>query len=171
MSDLKYRDKILTNYILKRNWDVNDDLEFKLVVECIKIQKNAVKKYKGNPPKRSIIQKKFIVLDNNNKNIGHIADILMKYPFIYDYEWFVEKNYSNMGRGDIVLTNGKNEYLIIEFKYIDKSLIGRTQRVKRTRKRKEVKEQALFYKNSFKKLNPNAKCIAIAYTNEGIYLV
>ena len=36
-------------------------------------------------------------------------------------------------------------FTITEFKYIDKSLIGRTQRVKRTRKRKEVKEQAIFY--------------------------
>ena len=171
MSNLKYRDKILTNYILKRNWDIEDDLEFGLVVNAINIQKNAFKKYKGKPPQRTIIQKKYIVYDDDNKIQGHIADILMKYPFVYDYEWFVEKNYSNMGRGDIVLTDGKNNFLIIEFKYIDKSLIGRTQRVKRTRKRKEVKEQATFYKNAFKKLNPGAKCTAMAYTNEGIYLV
>lgn len=160
----KNRDSVIYNYLRDRSWD--SDPEFLLMREASIIQHKDERKFKIKKDSKHLV-----LLDINDKPIGYVGKLLTKYPFTFEHEWFVYKNYANMGKGDIIMTDGKNNFLIVEFKYIDPRSAGKTQRVKRTKKRKEVKEQAKFYVDAFKKLNPNANVIGMAYTNEEITLV
>lgn len=67
------------------------------------------------------------------------------YPFLYDYEWEVHPGFSNGGRGDLVFTDGQGNFAVVEAKFIDNDRTGRTARVKRTKSRGQVREQALTY--------------------------
>ena len=160
----KKRDGIIYSYLRDRSWD--DDPEFLLMREASIIQHKDEKKYMINPKSKHLI-----LLDKQEKPSGYVGDVLKKFPYTYEHEWFVYKNYAYMGKGDIIMTDGKNSFLVVEFKYIDPRSAGKTQRVKRTKKRKEVKEQAKFYVEAFRKSHPNAKVSGMAYTNEEITLV
>src|SRR5262249_23868198 len=55
---------------------------------------------------------------------------LFFYPFICEWEGEVYPGRSDLGKGDIILTDGEERYLIVEAKILSKSS-GRTQRNKR----------------------------------------
>ena len=160
----KNRDNVIYSYLRDRSWD--SDPEFLLMREASIIQHKDEKKFKIKKDSKHLI-----LYDVNDEPTGYVGKMLTKFPFTYEHEWFVYKNYANMGKGDIIMTDGKNNYLVVEFKYIDPRSAGKTQRVKRTKKRREVKDQAKFYMDAFKKLHPNAKVFGMAYTNEEINLV
>lgn len=98
--------------------------------------------------------------------------ILSKYPYVYDYEWEVFDGASNLGKGDLVFTNGKSNFLIVECKYIDLEAQGRTARTRKTKKRKEIKDQPKKYISCFKKKHPEAVSInGLGISNEeSIYI-
>lgn len=93
--------------------------------------------------------------------------LMAKLPYIYDYEWEVVPGHSNQGKGDLVLTDGRDSYLIVEMKWLTEAS-GKTARTKRNKSRKDVVTQAIHYAKLFGNKYPDAKRIIPAtYTNEG----
>lgn len=98
-----------------------------------------------------------------------IGNYLKDYPFIYDYEWEVLPGLTNYGKGDLVFTDGKGNFLIVECKFIDLNDSGSTARTKRRKKRRHVEEQTPKYMMEFKSKHPNVKkVIGLGVTNEKI---
>jgi hypothetical protein len=98
--------------------------------------------------------------------VARSAELLPAHPFLIDDEWDVVAGETNQGRGDLVFTDGEGGYAVVEVKYLrDRS--GRTARSKRTKSRKEVREQAVTYARAIaSRIGPDAKVSAYAYTNE-----
>ena len=46
-----------------------------------------------------------------------IKNYLKIYPYIYDYEWEVVHGHNNHGKGDLVFTDSRGNFLIVECKY------------------------------------------------------
>ena len=86
-------------------------------------------------------------------------ELLSKYPYVYDYEWEVSDGASNLGKGDLVFTDSKRNFLVVECKYIDIYDQGRTARTRRTMKRKKIKEQTQNYVLYFKNKHSEAKSV------------
>ncbi len=142
--EIKERDKIIRSYLLGRTWDNND--EFKLVRNVISLE---------YPDKQ-------------------LCENLQLYPYLFDYEWEVVAGLSNLGKGDLIFTDNKNNFLILECKYLDSlPLYGssRTARTKRTQKRKDVKVQVTKYMKAFSELykweSGKNSIKGISITNEG----
>ncbi|MEO1744208.1 MAG: hypothetical protein AAFR99_20675 [Cyanobacteria bacterium J06629_9] len=76
--------------------------------------------------------------------------LLPDYPYVIDDEWDVEPGHTQHGRGDLIFTDGRGCFAVVEVKYIDLGGVNRTgsSRTKRTRnnrKRKKLREQAPKY--------------------------
>lgn len=84
--DLKFRDDVIRTYILKRDWDENN--EFQLTQKIVSL------KYHD------------IMLNQS----------LQKYPYIFDYEYEVVPNLPQHGKGDLMLTDGEKNALIVKKK-------------------------------------------------------
>jgi len=80
--------------------------------------------------------------------------LFKKYPYIYNYEYFVEPPYSHIGKGDLILTSGRKNYLIVEAKYFDNISSGKTASRRRGQHRSDVRKQAKYFGNAFKNQNP-----------------
>lgn len=78
--------------------------------------------------------------------------IRVHYKYVYDLDWKADFPNGLFGRGDLVLTDGKGNFLVVEAKYID-PLEGKTMRTRRTKKRKEVLNQTQTYLEAFRKQN------------------
>ena len=99
-------------------------------------------------------------------------ELLSKYSYVYDYEWEVFDGASNLGKGDLVFTNDKRDFLIVECKYIDIDDVGSTARRRRTMKRKKIKEQTEKYIYSFKNKHPEVESVkGLGITNEGFICI
>jgi hypothetical protein len=97
-------------------------------------------------------------------------ELLAKYPYICEHEWKINKFLPQRGVGDLVFTDGKGNYMVMEVKWLN-SRSGPTQRTKRRKKRKKVKKQALKYGKAYFRKHPEAKSIiAVAATNEGFII-
>ncbi len=93
--------------------------------------------------------------------------LLAEYPFLYDDEWEVQPGQSNLGKGDLVFTDGEGRFAVIEVKYLN-PYTGKTARVKRNKQRNQVVEQAKRYAEEFQRLHPEAtSVVAMTYTDEG----
>ncbi|TKJ21034.1 MAG: hypothetical protein CEE43_11235 [Promethearchaeota archaeon Loki_b32] len=140
IDNIKLKDKRLRDYILSvdRNiaWHLNGD--FTLV--------------------QSIIKQQTILLENSSKNSNRMDEVLIKYCYIFDYEWDVVSGMSQYGVGDLVFTDGNENYLVIEVKQLSYGS-GRNQCVARRKARRRVEEQAIKYMNAFRKKHPEAKSI------------
>ena len=66
------------------------------------------------------------------------------FPLVFDFEWEVAPGHPNEGRGDLLLTDGAGRFAVVEAKHID-ARSGPTARVKRTKSRGHVREQAVQY--------------------------
>ncbi len=101
-----------------------------------------------------------------------IYDIITKnlfkytYPYLYEYEWEVVPNRPQKGKGDLVFTDGKQSFLIVECKYINQNS-GKTARIVRRNKRRKVERQAISYALKYAQRNPAAILIGYVHiTNE-----
>lgn len=81
--------------------------------------------------------KRQLVLD------GH--PVLARFPYLIDDEWEVCPGATNLGRGDLVFTDGQGAFAVVEVKYIDRERTGRTARAKRNDSRGKVIDQARSY--------------------------
>lgn len=105
------------------------------------------------------------------KLVGEGHPKLADFPLIHDYEWEVECGRTDLGRGDLVYTDGKGNFAVVEVKFIDISRSGSTARVKRTKSRTQVRNQAFVYADAFLKM-PGKDVItvrAFAYTDDIIH--
>ena len=99
-----------------------------------------------------------------------IENYIDKYSYIYDYEWEVIDGFTNYGKGDLVLTDAQDNFLIIECKYINLDETGKTARTKRRKNRRHIEMQTPKYITAFKWKTPEAKTvIGLGVTNEGIF--
>lgn len=107
---------------------------------------------------KSIIKYQTDLLFNNSEPVDKIEIALIQFLFIYAYEWEVEPGFSQFGKGDLLLTDGNLNFLIIEVKELS-PFSGRNQCVARTKARKLVKKQTEKYIAVFKKIKPNLNSI------------
>lgn len=89
------------------------------------------------------------------------------FPYVHLHEWEVVPGRSQFGKGDLVFTDGKDSYLIVECKYINHDS-GKTARARRRNKRRKVEYQAKMYAENFlRHRQPGAKSISfVPITNE-----
>jgi hypothetical protein len=101
--------------------------------------------------------------------------LLPQYPYVIEDEWDVIDSRTDLGRGDLVFTDGTGCFAVVEVKWIDLDSGSRTGSTKRTsnhKKRRKVEEQAIEYANNYRiKLSANelidVKSIeAFYFTNE-----
>ncbi len=99
---------------------------------------------------------------------GQITHELLKlHPYLYDYEWEMVEGRTDLGKGDLLLTNGRDSFLIVEIKFLD-SDSGSTARTRRTKKRTKVIDQTFDFMVDFQKLHNDKKVFGLAITNEGV---
>ena len=83
------------------------------------------------------------------------TQLLPDYPYVIEDEWEVEPGRTDLGRGDLVFTDGAGCFGVVEVKWLDLESTGRTGTTKRTsnrKKRRAVEEQALTYANLYTEL-------------------
>ena len=107
---------------------------------------------------KSIIRYQNTLFLNNSEPVDKIEMALIQFPFIYAYEWEVEPDFSQFGKGDLLLTDGYMNFLLMEVKELS-TFSGRNQCVARTKARKQVKKQTDKYMLAFRKLHPELKSI------------
>eukprot|EP01083_Nonionella_stella_P019127 53165_1 len=103
-----------------------------------------------------------------------IREVLDRHPFkmLYADEWDVVPGFTQYGRGDLVFKHPDSEvFLVVETKYITMNA-GRTSRIRRTRGRRTVVDQALRYGEIFKRQHPRAAVDVATCTNEcGLHIL
>ncbi len=107
---------------------------------------------------QSIIRWQTRLLDGSLKVNNRKEEILMKYRYIIGYEWDVVKYMTQYGVGDLLFTDGKDNYLVMEVKKLS-IFSGRNQCVARRKTRRKVEEQAQHYMSEYRRMNPGAKSI------------
>ena len=80
---------------------------------------------------------------------------LVNYPYLLEFEYDVIPGRTDIGRGDLIFTDGVNNYLILETKFLTEST-GDTARTARRKQRRRVEEQAPKYCHYFKIKYPKA---------------
>jgi hypothetical protein len=84
--------------------------------------------------------------------------LLPQYPYVIEDEWDFIDSRTDLGRGDLVFTDGSGCFAVVDVKWIDingLSRDGRTRRVSNRKKRRKVEDQAIDYANRY-----HAKLIA-----------
>lgn len=98
--------------------------------------------------------------------------LLPDYRYVIDDEWEVEPGRTQHGKGDLVFTDGRGFFAVVEIKYIDligthRTGSGKTKRRNNNKKRNKVKEQAPKYLELLsKKLGDASALKAYVFTNE-----
>lgn len=87
------------------------------------------------------------------------------YTYIFKSDYEVHPGYTNLGKGDLIFTDGKNNFCIAEIKYLTEKS-GRNYCVKRTQYRKKVSQQERFYKECFLRQHPTAIVESCHLTND-----
>ena len=83
-----------------------------------------------------------------------------EYPFIFDYEWSIED-----GFGDLIYTDGCDNFLIVEVKSMSTGGKGSTIRERNRTKRNEGREQTKKYNTLWREKNPQVNTIGIFVTD------
>ncbi|RHZ65296.1 hypothetical protein Glove_318g66 [Diversispora epigaea] len=101
-----------------------------------------------------------------NDLINQIDRICPGFKYLIDFEWEVEKGYSNKGKGDLIFGSDYGVYLIIETKFLHPGS-GRNARVHKHDARHKVREQAKRYREyATERFGIEAKVIGATFTNE-----
>ena len=58
----------------------------------------------------------FLIVQDVIQDLPKKKPQLKKFKFVFDYEWEVEPGLSNKGKGDLIFTDGKKNFLIVECK-------------------------------------------------------
>lgn len=81
-------------------------------------------------------------------------------------EWDVVPGASQFGCGDLIFQFPCGTHVVVEIKWINLNRTGRTTRVKRTKHRKKVVEQARAYASQWRREHPATRVVAATFTNE-----
>lgn len=99
----------------------------------------------------------FLLTKKVINNLKERRPELEKFIFVYDYEWEVESGATDKGKGDLIFTDGRGNFLIVECKTKDSN---------------EVRKQVLDYREKFKNRNPEVKNIwGLAKTPQTTYFI
>ncbi|MGC9778601.1 MAG: hypothetical protein HZR80_05110 [Candidatus Heimdallarchaeota archaeon] len=83
---------------------------------------------------------------------------LVNYPYLLEFEYDVIPRRTDKGRGDLIFTDGKSNYLIVETKFLTEKTGRNPRNANRKRKRKrDVEKQAPKYCSYFSVKYPNTK--------------
>ena len=88
-----------------------------------------------------------------------------QYRYIFDYEWVIDK-----WKGDLVYTDGRNNFLIVEVKtmYTNGDGSGHTRCIKRRNKRRNGEKQTKLYSSLWRDKNPKVNTIiGVFVTDDG----
>ncbi|KKL46102.1 hypothetical protein LCGC14_2348990, partial [marine sediment metagenome] len=99
----------------------------------------------------------FLLVREVVQNLTKRKPNLNEFKHVYDYEWEYETGMTNLGKGDLVFTDGKNNFLIVELK---------------KKKPQEVCRQTIDYIRKFNILHKDAKIIkgmAVTYDGWHVY--
>lgn len=107
----------------------------------------------------------FILQQQRNKPWLLPGGRSLNFPYIWDYEWEVEPGASHKGKGDLLLTDGVNDFLVMEFKWLTVDQGGSARR-KRNKARTEVATQAVKYAAAVRRMFPSCGVTASIKTNE-----
>ncbi len=61
----------------------------------------------------------FLLVKDVINDLGNRRPELINYKYIYDYEWEVKQGETHKGKGDLIFTDGNENYLIVECKNKD----------------------------------------------------
>ncbi len=86
----------------------------------------------------------FLIVKEVVQDLAKKKPEFSKFKFVFDYEWEVEPGLSNKGKGDLIFTDGKNNFLIVECK---------------NKNAQEVRQQTLKYMKLFKGIQNDVKLI------------
>ena len=92
-------------------------------------------------------------------------DPIKDYPFIFGWEFPFDPILSNLGKVDLILTDGQSKYLIVEVKHITETA-GKNACAKRNKSRSKVRAQAKEYGKRFQNQHPDFEVRAKVFTNE-----
>ena len=95
IKDIKHRHNTLKIYLENRNWDKS--------------------------PTGSLIE--FDLIRDVAKILHERKPILKNFIYIYDYEWEVIPGRTDKNKGDLIFTDGKNNFLIVECKLRDSNYV------------------------------------------------
>lgn len=120
---------------------VNKDIKHRdKTIRCYIISRN----WDKNP--------EFLLVREVVQNLKTRRPELSEFKYIYDYEWEVEPGLSDKGKGDLIFTDGNNNFLVVECK---------------NKHSQEVRQQTLKYMKLLKRIYENAKSIkGLAVTPE-----
>jgi hypothetical protein len=79
--------------------------------------------------------------------------LLPQYPYVIEDEWDVIDSRTDLGRGDLVFTDGGGCFAVVEVKWIDLDGIlrdAKTRRASNRGKRRNVEKQAAKYANLYR---------------------
>lgn len=92
---------------------------------------------------------------------------LAPFPLLIDDEWEVVPGATNGGRGDLLFTDGRGGFAVVEVKWMPELFGGRTARRARNRKRGAVREQAWTYAYAILRRFPDAQFVrAFVFTDD-----
>lgn len=99
--------------------------------------------------------------------------LLPHYPYVIEDEWEVEPGRTDKGRGDLVFTDGRGHFAVVEVKWIDTQSSDRvsvTRRGSNRKKRRKVEKQAGDYAEIFsRKYDCVSHIEAYTFTNDQDY--
>ena len=107
---------------------------------------------------QSIIKLQTRLLKSSEKAKSRKEEILVKYRYIIGHEWEVVVGMSQYGVGDLLFTDGKDNYLVMEVKNLS-PYSGKNQSVKRRKSRRKVEQQTEYYMSKYRRKNSEAKSI------------
>jgi len=98
------------------------------------------------------------------------GDYLPEFPFLVDDEWEYMPGRTDMGRGDLVFTDGEGNFAVVEVKWVDGGTAGgrgTTRRAAKRKKRRKVEDQALNYARLWAgKVGGGVRVDAFLFSNE-----
>lgn len=99
----------------------------------------------------------FLIVRDVVQNLKTRKPELSNFKYVYDYEWECVPGFSNKGKGDLVFTDGKNRFLIVECK---------------NKNTQEVRKQTINYMQKFEEIQKDAQIIrGMAVSKDGWDLV
>ncbi len=176
LDEIKYRDRVIRNYILGRSWDNNEEFILLQIIISSHIwsqEEDFIFKPSAESWKLIIAKEIYEHKCNWEKVLSKLPE-LQDFPYIFDYEWEIYeyingKKKNTLGKGDLIFTDGKENYLIVELKYLDLNESGKTAKARRTYKRKKILKQTENYMKLFQSIHSEAKTIlGLSITNDRI---
>eukprot|EP01129_Flabellula_baltica_P006327 TRINITY_DN235_c0_g1_i2.p1 TRINITY_DN235_c0_g1~~TRINITY_DN235_c0_g1_i2.p1 ORF type:complete len:256 (+),score=25.77 TRINITY_DN235_c0_g1_i2:315-1082(+) len=96
-------------------------------------------------------------------------ELFPEYPYVFAYEWGVsDVGHTQDGKGDIVLYDGDQRFLVVEVKYIAERT-GKTARTRNRTHRRTGEDQVAKYTRIWQSRYPQYEVEGVLHTNQSTY--